>query len=76
MLDGGGAVIGVVLPRAADAAKLLPEDLTEAVQATAIAPLLAEKGFAPAAAEGTGTLAAEDISALAQKFTVQIACWK
>ncbi|MGD9918631.1 MAG: trypsin-like peptidase domain-containing protein [Paenirhodobacter sp.] len=76
VLDGGGAVIGVVLPRAADAAKLLPEDLTEAVQATAIAPVLAEKGFAPAAAEGTGTLAAEDISALAQKFTVQIACWK
>ena len=46
------------------------------VEQNAAANALAEKGFAPAAAEGTGTLAAEDISALAQKFTVQIACWK
>lgn len=76
VLDGSGAVLGVVLPRTADPAKLLPEDLTEAVQATALAPVLAEKGFAPQAAEGTGTLATEDIAAMAQGFTVQIACWK
>lgn len=76
VLDGSGAVLGVVLPRANDPAKRLPDDLTEAVQAMALAPMLAEKGFAPKAAEGTGTLATEDIAARAQGFTVQVACWK
>lgn len=76
VLDGSGAVLGLVLPRAEDPAKLLPEDLTEAVQTTAMVPVLAEKGFAPVAADTLGTLATEDISALAQGFTVQIACWK
>ena len=76
VLDGTGAVMGVVLPRAADGAKLLPPEMTVAVQSAALAPVLAAQGFAPAAAESRGMLAAEDISALAQGFTVQIACWK
>lgn len=76
VLDGSGAVLGVVLPRSNTPGRLLPEDLSEAVQAMALAPLLAEKGFAPKAAEGTGTLATEDIAAMARDFTVQVACWK
>ena len=76
VLDGAGAVLGVVLARPADGTRLLPPDMTVAVQATALAPRLAEAGFAPHAAEGTGTLAAEDVAALAQRFTVQLSCWK
>jgi len=76
VLDGSGAVLGLVLPRTEDPAKLLPEDLTEVVQTTAMVPVLAEKGFAPVAADTLSRLATEDISALAQGFTVQVACWK
>ncbi|WP_169583409.1 trypsin-like peptidase domain-containing protein [Rhodobacter capsulatus] len=76
VLDGAGAVLGVVLPRDGETAKLLPPEMTVAVQTSALVPVLTAQGFAPLAAETGGTLAAEDISALAQGFTVQIACWK
>ncbi|SDF68664.1 peptidoglycan-binding protein [Rhodobacter capsulatus] len=76
VLDGAGAVLGVVLPRGGETARLLPPEMTVAVQTSALVPVLAARGFAPLPAEAGGTLAAEDISALAQGFTVQIACWK
>lgn len=76
VLDGSGALVGVVLPRAADGTKLMPAGLTEAVQAMPLVQVLAEHGFMPTASEATGTLAAEDLAVEAQKFTVQIACWK
>ncbi|MBD3787654.1 MAG: peptidoglycan-binding protein, partial [Sphingomonadales bacterium] len=77
VLDATGAVMGMLLPTQSTAAdKLLPEDLALAVQATALAPVLAEKGFAPRAAEATGTRAPEDLARAAQDFTVQIACWE
>jgi len=76
VLDGTGALFGLVLPHDTDGTKLLPPEMTVAVQAAALAPVLAAQGFAPVAAESSGTLAAEDISAKAQGFTTQIACWK
>lgn len=76
VLDGSGAVLGLVLPRPADPGKLFPPDMTLALQATAAAPVLAGAGFAPDAAEATGTLAIEDVSALARRMTVQVKCWK
>jgi len=76
VLDGAGALVGIVLPQAADGTKLMPADLTEAVQAMPLVQVLAEHGFMPTASEATGTLAAEDLAVEAQKFTVQIACWK
>ena len=76
VLDGAGAVFGMVLPQGGETAKLLPPEMTVAVQSAALLPVLAAQGFAPLPAEAGGTLAAEDISALAQGFTTQIACWK
>lgn len=76
VLDGSGAVLGLVLPQPADPGKLFPPDMTLALQATAAAPVLAAAGFAPDAAEATGTLAIEDVSALARRMTVQVKCWK
>lgn len=76
VLDATGAVMGMLLPTEASGDKLLPEDLSLAVQATALAPVLAEKGFAPLAAETVGTRAPEDLARIAQDFTVQIACWR
>lgn len=76
VLDGAGAVFGMVLPQGGETARLLPPEMTVAVQTSALVPVLAAQGFAPRAAEPGGTLAAEDISALAQGVTAQIACWK
>lgn len=76
VLDATGAVLGVVLPRADDATRLLPAEMTVAVQTQALVPVLAENGFAPVAADMQTHLAPEDLSALAGGFTVQIECWK
>ncbi|MFD2174867.1 trypsin-like peptidase domain-containing protein [Rhodobacter lacus] len=76
VLDQTGAVAGLVLPHDGDASRLLPAEMTVAVQTAALVPVLAEAGFAPQAADGAHALAAEDISALAQGFTVQVECWK
>lgn len=76
VLDGAGAVFGMVLPQGGADLRLLPPEMTVAVQSAALLPVLAAQGFAPLPAEAGGTLAAEDISALSQGFTTQIACWK
>ncbi len=75
VFDTSGAVIGMLLPRATGGAQILPADLTLAVQSTAMAPALAEKGFAPTASQRSGTLATEDLSLLALGMTVQVSCW-
>ena len=76
VLDATGAVIGVLLPRPEDSTRLLPPDLSVAVQATALAPVLAEAGFAPTASSREGALAAEDLAEIAEDLVVQVACWK
>ncbi|SOC04921.1 trypsin-like peptidase domain-containing protein [Rhodobacter maris] len=76
VLDPTGAVAGLVLPHDGDASRLLPAEMTVAVQTAALVPVLAEAGFAPHAAENANALAAEDIAARAQGFTVQVECWK
>ncbi len=76
VLDATGAVMGMLLPLDTQGDKILPEGLSLAVQAVTMAPVLAEKGFAPLAAEMTGTRAPEDLARAAQDFTVQVACWK
>ena len=75
VFDPSGAVVGMILPREADAKRLLPEDLALALQGTAMAPVLAKAGIPPAAALTEGALAAEDLSAIARGVTVQVSCW-
>lgn len=74
VLDSAGAVIGMILPLD-KGSKVLPEDLSIALQAPAMAPILAAAGHAPAVAEPVGSLAAEDLSAIARAITVQVSCW-
>ncbi|MDF1619625.1 trypsin-like peptidase domain-containing protein [Pseudothioclava nitratireducens] len=76
VFDATGSVIGILLPKAHIAGKRLPDDLSVAVQATAIAPALAEAGFAPVASDRSGSLAAEDLTEIAQDLVIQIACWE
>ena len=76
VMDASGSVIGLLLPRDRHDGKLLPDDLSLAMQVGAMAEVLAEKGFAPRASARSGTLAPEDLAKLARGLTVQVACWK
>ncbi|WP_218628451.1 serine protease [Sedimentimonas flavescens] len=76
VLDTTGAVVGMLLPTEATPDKLLPEDLAQALRSFDIVARLTENGYAPAASEPSGSIAAEDIAALAQDMTVRVACWK
>lgn len=75
VFDSSGSVIGVLLAAPQDNARLLPADLALARQATALAPLLSEKGFAPVATTRSGAMAAEDLAQLARGMAVQVSCW-
>ncbi|OCX61054.1 hypothetical protein BFP70_16515 [Thioclava sp. SK-1] len=76
VLDQSGAVVGMVLPRPDDTTKILPDDLSLAIQSDAMAQSLAANGFAPEAADPSGALAAEDLTQGAQSLVVHVACWK
>ena len=76
VFDATGSVMGILLPKAHIEGKQLPHDLSVAVQASAIAPALAEAGFAPVASDRSGSLAAEDLTEIAQDLVIQIACWE
>ncbi|MDV7270224.1 SPOR domain-containing protein [Thioclava sp. A2] len=75
VLDATGSVIGVLMARPEDGSKLLPDDLSLAVQAMSVVPVLAENGLAPVASDRSGALAAEDLAELADGMVVQVACW-
>ena len=75
VLDATGSVIGVLMARPESGSKLLPADLSLAVQAMSVVPVLTENGFAPVASDRSGALAAEDLAELADGMVVQVACW-
>jgi Putative peptidoglycan binding domain/Trypsin-like peptidase domain len=75
VLDGAGTVVGMLLPRVADAAQVLPPDVAFARNAGAIAQRLSGDGivlppFVPGAA-----LTPEDLGRRAAGMTVLVSCW-
>jgi peptidoglycan hydrolase-like protein with peptidoglycan-binding domain len=74
VFDGSGAVVGLLLP-AEQGDRVLPDDVSFAADAVAIAEFLSKKGFAATAAEPSGDLAPEDLARLARDMTVQVSCW-
>lgn len=75
VLDASGAVVGMLLPREANAARKLPDTVEHALQAATLAPRLAEAGIVPRAATTTGALAPEDLNRRAEGMTVLVSCW-
>ncbi len=75
VLDGSGAVVGMLLPRVTDAARQLPRDVAFAANVGVLTDALAKAGVTPAAASPTGALAPEDLTALAVPMTVLVSCW-
>lgn len=76
VLDATGAVLGMLLPRDANAARRLPDSVAHALQAAPLATRLAAEGLAPRAAPADAAPVSPD--ALARKaaaMTVLVSCW-
>lgn len=75
VLDAGGAVLGMLLPRDTASTRRLPEDVSYAAQAATVAPRLSSAGIVPRAATSGGALAPEDLNRRAEGMTVLVSCW-
>ena len=75
VLDGTGSVLGMLLPRALDAKKVLPVDVVFAASSALIAERLANEGIVTAPSTRSGAMAPEDLSTLATGMTVLVSCW-
>lgn len=75
VLDATGAVIGVLLPRAADGGRRLPPDVHFAYSASGIASLLSANGVTPRQAARTGAAAPSDLTDIGTGMTVLVSCW-
>jgi len=76
VLDGTGAVIGMLRPQGAIAGKTLPAEVAFATSAAAIAARLAEAGIATTPAAPGGAMPPEDLSLRATGMTVLVSCWQ
>ena len=77
VLGPDGTVIGVLQPRIADPARVLPAEVNLVSPAPAVLAALAAQGVAlPVAAAAPGVMVPEDLTALGTAMAVQVACWK
>lgn len=75
VLDASGAVVGMLLPRASDGARVLPPDVAFAAGAGPIADRLAAAGITVKPAERDGALSPEELTQRATRMTVLVSCW-
>lgn len=75
VFDSGGAVVGMLLPRDTDGSRRLPEDVNFAAKADRILDFLNAQGITAVAGDSSGTMAPEDLTALAADMTVLVGCW-
>lgn len=76
VLDATGQVIGMLLPKAVEDGRVLPPDVSFAVDAEAIRKAIGGSGSTEAAAAAPGAMAAEDLARLGRDITVQVSCWE
>lgn len=74
VFDAGGAVMGMLLPRATGSQQL-PKDVSFAVDAVAIEGFLTNLGITPAATNALANMAPEDLTSKASQLTVLVNCW-
>jgi peptidoglycan hydrolase-like protein with peptidoglycan-binding domain len=75
VLDGTGAVLGMLQPAPADASRALPADVAYATAASVIAAQLTAAGIATVPSSPSGALPPEDLSRRALDMTVLVSCW-
>jgi hypothetical protein len=76
VLDGTGAVLGMLLPQAADGGRQLPQDVFFAASAARIVETLKRAGVVPVEASARGALAPEDLTQTATGMTALVSCWE
>lgn len=75
VLDATGAVIGMLLPPPADAARQLPTGVQFAASSAEIARVLALSGVTPLQAARSTALAPADLAETGTGMTVLVSCW-
>ncbi|MGL5008470.1 MAG: peptidoglycan-binding protein, partial [Paracoccaceae bacterium] len=77
VIDGTGAVLGMLQPAPSATGRQLPPDVGYATAATVIAAQLTAAGVAPVPAlPGSGALPPEDLARRALDMTVLVSCWE
>lgn len=76
VIDGTGAVLGMLLPRATSTARVLPTGVEFAAASSALVDVLRAGGVAIAEAPAAGALAPEDLTRKAMAMTVLVSCWE
>ena len=76
VLDAGGGVLGMLLPKQGSGAQTLPGDVQFAADAEAIAAFLAGQGVSLESVGDAPTLAPEDLAILGADITVLVECWE
>jgi hypothetical protein len=76
VVDGAGAVVGMLLPAAADAGRDLPAGVAFAASSASVAAFLKGAGLTIREAERTEALPPSDLSDLARGMTVLVSCWE
>jgi hypothetical protein len=76
VLDGSGAVLGMLLPAEATAGRQLPPDVAFAADAASIAALLGRAGIAARTTTETASLPPETLTRRATGMTVLVSCWE
>ncbi len=74
VVDAGGAVLGMMLPRD-QGARSLPDGVSFAAKATAIEPMLAQAGVSIQTTNDSAAVAPEDLTEEATAMTVLVSCW-
>lgn len=76
VLDTSGAVLGMLLPEDNPEGKRLPEDVSFAADAAAIATFLSNSGYSAAASDAAAPMSGEDLAKHAANMTVLVSCWE
>ena len=76
VLDGTGAVLGMLLPRARESARQLPDGVEFAASSATLRQALADQGLTAADTSANGALAPQDLTRKATGMTVLVSCWE
>ena len=76
VLDMAGSVVGIVLPAASGAAKVLPQGAAQAADAASLSTLLQGAGLVTATNGGATAISPDALNAAAEGMTVQVSCWE
>jgi peptidoglycan hydrolase-like protein with peptidoglycan-binding domain len=75
VFDTSGAVTGMLLSPDQTGNRRLPDGVSFAADASAIAEFLARQGISPGQADGAEAMAPEDLILAAAEMTVLVSCW-